>query len=147
MPEFSVLEWVYVLTAFLFQFLLLIHFALRKWRFNTAIRYGWIVYGLSVPAAGVSVWLMVNSMPWWSWLGGWLYLVWSIFGYIVEYIRKIEWRDPIFWPVFGPYITLYLATVMFYWWPLARIWKPLWFMAAILFAINTLLNITSHKRN
>ena len=40
---------LFVFTAFLFQMVLIVHFALRKWRFETAIRYGPIVYGLSVP--------------------------------------------------------------------------------------------------
>jgi hypothetical protein len=37
------MEVVFVVTAFLFQIILIIHFALRKWRFNTAMRYGPIV--------------------------------------------------------------------------------------------------------
>jgi hypothetical protein len=147
MQPFSMFQWGYIFTAFLFHLILLIHFALRKWRFDFALRYGWIVYALSLPAAGVSLWLMMRGKPWWSWLGGWLYLVWGIFGYVVEYRKKIEWRAPILWPVFGPYITLYLATVMFYWWPLALIWKPLWYGGTVLFCVSTFLNITSHRRN
>jgi hypothetical protein len=34
---------------------------------------------------------------------------------------------------------------MFYWFPLALVYKPLWYGYAILFVISTLLNITSHK--
>ena len=49
------LEILFVASALLFQIVLIIHFALRKWRFNLAMRYGWIVYGLSIPAAAVSV--------------------------------------------------------------------------------------------
>ena len=49
------LETLFVVTAFLFQIVLIIHFALRKWRFHLVVRYGWIVYALSVPAATVSV--------------------------------------------------------------------------------------------
>ncbi|MBN1370463.1 MAG: hypothetical protein JW987_00775 [Anaerolineaceae bacterium] len=137
---------LFVFTAFLFQTVLIVHFALRKWRFETAIRYGPIVYGLSIPAVLVSVVLIVGKQPWWMVIGGFLYLAWAIFGYVVEYRKGIEWRDPIRWPIFGPYIFLYLATVMFYWWPLARIWKPLWVAYTVLFVISTVLNATSHKR-
>ena len=55
------LEILFVASALLFQIVLIIadgyirHFALRKWRFSLAMRYGWIVYGLSIPAAAVSV--------------------------------------------------------------------------------------------
>ncbi len=137
---------LFVFTAFLFQMVLIVHFALRKWRFETAIRYGPIVYALCIPAALVSVVLMVGKQPWWMVIGGFLYLAWGIFGYVVEYLKRIEWREPIRWPIFGPYISLYLATVMFYWWPLARIWKPLWVVYTVLFVISTVLNATSHKR-
>ncbi len=137
---------LFVFTAFLFQMVLIVHFALRKWRFETAIRYGPIVYALSIPAALVSVVLIVGKQPWWMVVGGFLYLAWAIFGYGVEYVKRIEWREPIRWPIFGPYIFLYLATVMFYWWPLARIWKPLWVAYTVLFVISTVLNATSHKR-
>jgi len=139
------LELIYVITAILFQVVLIIHFALRKWRFETAMRYGPIVYALSIPAAVISIILFSGGMHWEFWLGGFIYLIWAIFGYTVEYIKKIEWRNPIRWSVFGPYITLYLATVMFYWWPLANINKSLWYVVTILFIISTVLNTTSHK--
>ncbi len=45
----------------------------------------------------------------------------------------------------GPYVFLYLATVMFYWWPLALVSKPLWYVYAFLFMISTILNVTSHR--
>jgi hypothetical protein len=139
------LEILFVLTAFLFQIVLIIHFALRKWRFDLAMRHGWIVYALSIPAAAVSILLLLGGMTWSLWLGGFIYLIWAIYGYSVEYIKKIEWRSPIRWSIGGPYVVLYLATVMFYWWPLALINKPLWYGYAVLFIISTLLNVTSHK--
>ena len=43
-----------------------------------------------------------------------------------------------------PYVTLYLSTVMFYWWPLGLIDRRLWFAFLALFIISTILNITSH---
>jgi hypothetical protein len=42
-------------------------------------------------------------------------------------------------------VLLYLATVLFYWWPLAIIYKLLWVAQALLFVISTTLNVTSHK--
>jgi hypothetical protein len=100
---------------------------------------------LSIPAAANSIILLAHGKSWGLWMGGFIYLIWAIYGYYVEYIRKIEWRTPIYWPVFGPYIVLYLATIMFYWWPLALIYKPLWYAYAILFIVSTILNITSHQ--
>ncbi len=139
------LELLYVITALLFQVVLIVHFALRKWRFETAMRYGPIIYALSIPAVVVSIVLLSGGRDWGFWLGGFIYLVWAVFGYYTEYVNKIEWRSPIRLSIFIPYIILYLATVMFYWWPLANINKSLWYAAAILFVIGTILNATSHK--
>jgi hypothetical protein len=105
------------------------------------------VYTLSIPAAGVSVLLLLGGMAWSFWLSGFLYLIWAAYGFMVEYIIRMEWRDPIRWPIFGPYVFLYLATVMFYWFPLALVSKSLWYMYAVLFIISTLLNVTSHKKS
>lgn len=141
------LEVLFVVTAFLFQLVLVVHFSLRKWRFEQAIRLGKFVYALSLAAVAVSIILLCGGMPWTFWIGGFLYLVWAAFGFYVEYIRKIEWRNSRRWSILVPYITLYLATVMFYWWPLALIQKWLWYGYAGLFVITTFLNITSHKKS
>jgi hypothetical protein len=135
----------FAVTAFTFQIVLLVHFALRKWRFETSLRYGWIVYALSVPAAAVSVILILDRAPWSFWLAGLLYLIWAAFGYTVEYVKGIAWRSPVRWSVFAPYVLLYVATTMFYWWPLALIGRPLWYAFATLFVASTALNVTSHK--
>jgi hypothetical protein len=145
MPILNYLDTMFVVTAFLFQIILIVHFALRKWRFDFAIRYGPSVYALSIPACAVSVLLWVGGKSWSFCLAGFLYLVWAIFGYIVEYIQKINWRSPVRWPIFGPYILLYLTTIMFYWFPLALIWKPLWYIYMVLFVSSTILNVFSHK--
>jgi hypothetical protein len=140
------LDTLFAITALVFQIVLTIHFALRKWRFNTAIRYGPLVYALGVPAAAVSAALLMGGKSWSLWLAGFLYLLWAIFGYSVDYIKKTEWRNPIRWPIFGPYVFFYLATIMFYWFPLALIWKPLWYVYAVLFIASTILNVSSHKQ-
>jgi len=139
------LEILFAVSAFLFQIVLILHFALRKWRFHLAMRYGPIVYALSIPAAALSALLLLGGKTWSLWLGGFIYLIWAIFGYAVEYAKGIEWRNPIRWSIFGPYVFLYLATVMFYWWPLGLVSKPLWYVYAVLFIVSTILNVTSHK--
>ncbi len=139
------LETLFAAWAFFFQFALILHFAVRRWSFGLIRQFGWILYGLSAPAVVVSVVLLLGGKPWSLWLGGFLYLVWALFGYVVEYVRGIRWRNPIRWRVFGPYVTLYLATVMFYWWPLGLLRRPLWYAYALLFIASTALNIASHR--
>ena len=138
-------ETLFIAWSFLFQLILITHFALRKWRFDLVLRYGWIVYALSIPAALISIVLLLNHQSWYLWLGGFLYLVWATYGYWIEYVRQIEWRSSVRWSILGPYVTLYLAMVMFYWWPLALIYKPLWYIYAVLFVASTILNLTSHQ--
>lgn len=145
MFDLDALDALFVCWAFLFQIILIIYFALRKWRFDIAMQYGPIVYALSIPAVAISIILLFGGKTWSLWLGGFIYFAWAVYGYFVDYVRKIQWRDPIRWQVFGPYVLLYLATVMFYWWPLAHIRRPLWYVYATLFIISTMLNVTSHK--
>jgi hypothetical protein len=145
MARMDNLDTLFVVTAFLFQLVLIVHFSLRKWAFNTALRYGPVVYAMAVPAALVSGFILGGGKTWSLWLGGFLYLAWAVFGYVVEYILKIEWRNSIRWSVLGPYVFLYLVTSMFYWFPLALIYKPFWYVYALLFVAVTILNVTSHK--
>jgi len=131
--------------AFLVQVLLIVHFAIRKPLFESyTMKYGWIIYALSIPAVVISIVLMRGGKSWSFWLGGFLFLVFAIFGYWVDYVAQIQFRSPLQLSIVFPYAFLYLATVMFYWWPLGLLNRPLWFIYAILFVIATILNITSH---
>jgi hypothetical protein len=145
MDGLNTLEKLFILNALCFNLALLIHFGTRKWHFDWAMRYGWIIYALSIPSALLSMLLLLNHEQWFYWVGGLIYLVWAAFGYYVEYIKRIEWRFALRWSILVPYVSLYLGTVMFYWWPLARIYKPLWYIFAALFVVNTILNVASHK--
>jgi hypothetical protein len=146
MPGNDLLFGLFVVEAFLFQVILIVHFAMRKWRFDQAIKFGPTVYALGIPSAILSLVFLAGGIPLSFWLGGFIYLCWGIYAYWVEYMKKIEWRSPIHWKIFIPYITLYLATVMFFWWPLALNDKTLWNLYAVLFIITTYLNISSHKK-
>jgi hypothetical protein len=141
------LDTLFVLSAFVIQGALLVHFSLRKWAFDVAMRFGWIVYALCVPIAALSAALWMGGKPWIFWLAGVLYTAWAIFGFTVEMILKItDWRSPIRLSIAVPYVGLYLASLMFFWWPLGLIRRPLWYIYAVLFAASTVLNVTSHKR-
>lgn len=139
------LEVIFVIWSFLIQFVLIVHFALRKWFFERYTwKYGWIVYALSIPAVFVSLALLLGGKPWGLWLGGFIFLVWAAYGYRVDYVKQIRWRNPIRMCIAGPYVTLYLATIMFYWCPLGLVSRSLWYAYALLFVISSALNLTSH---
>jgi hypothetical protein len=135
---------LFLYTAFFIQITLVAFFALRKWIFATAMQVGWIIYALAIPAFIISIVLIKAGKPWYIWLGGFLYTGWAIYGYIVDMASPVTWRSPIYWPVFIPYVLFYLSSMMFYWWPIGRIRRPLWFVYAALFILSTLLNISSH---
>jgi hypothetical protein len=145
MLDLDNLEILFIVWSFMFHVDLIMFFALRKWAFPIAIKYGWLVYASGLAAPVVSITLLLGGKPWYLWLGGFLHLVWAIYGYVVEYVLKVPWRTPIKWSIGGPYVLLYLATIMFYWWPIGTLNRPLWYAYAALFVVSTVLNVTSHK--
>ena len=139
------LDTLFVVWAFFLQIVLIVHFAIRKPFFESyTIKFGWIVYALCFPAAVISVILLLGGKSWSFWLGGFLFLIYAAYGYWIDYIKGIKWRNPLRKDIMFPYVTLYLGTIMFYWWPLALLYRPLWFVFGELFVIGTILNITSH---
>lgn len=141
----NLLDTLFVVWAFFFQIVLIVHFAVRKRFFETYTqKAGWIVYALSIPAVAISVILLLGGKAWSFWLGGFLFLAYAAYGYWVDYVRRIPWRNPLRPSIVFPYVVLYLATVMFYWWPLALLSRPLWLVYAVLFVIGSVLNVISH---
>jgi len=139
------LDRLFVVWAFIFQIVLIVHFALRKPFFESyTVKFGWVVYALCIPAVVISLLLMRAGKNWTFWLGGFLFLIYAIFGYWVDFVAQVPWRNPIQLSIAVPYVFLYLATVMFYWWPLWDLSRTLWFVYTILFVIATILNVTSH---
>jgi len=96
------LDTLFVIFAFFVQVVLLVFFAARKWAFDSAMQLGWIVFALGIPAAILSVVLLIRGKPWYMWLAGFLFAAWAVFGYIVDIAQPVEWRSPILWPVFIP---------------------------------------------
>jgi len=139
------LDTLFIAWAFFYILVLIAHFALRKRLFQSyTLKYGWIVYALGIPAAVISLILLLNGKSWSYWLGGFLCLLFSCFGYWIDYVMKIPWRKPLQPGIMVPYVTLYLATLMFYWWPLHPLSMPLWIVYTILYIIAMVLNIRSH---
>jgi len=104
------MDFLFVLWAFFYQIVLIIHFAVRKRFFESyTLKYGWLVYALCIPGVIISMILLLGGKSWSFWLGGILLLIFSLYGYYVDYIKKIEWRNPIKKSIFLPYVFWYLA--------------------------------------
>ena len=126
------------------QVVFVIFFALRKWNFAVAMQVGWLVYGLAIPAVVLSVMLINARKVWYLSTGGFLFASWSVLGTVVDIVHPVEWRSPILWSIFIPYVLLYTVSQMFYWWPLLKVHRPSWFIYAALCSVSTFLNMTSH---
>ncbi|MEJ2598265.1 MAG: hypothetical protein P8Z00_08005 [Anaerolineales bacterium] len=137
---------LFVSTSFFIQIALLVYFAIRNWDFDLAMGWGWLIYALALPAIIVSLVLLIAAKPWYLWLAGFLYAAWAVFGYVVDIAHPVAWRSPVSLSILIPYVLLYMACLMFYWWPLGAIRRPLWFVYAVLFVISTILNISSHAK-
>lgn len=145
MSKMDNLDRLFVYWSFIFQIVLIFHFAIRRRLFESyTLKYGWVVYALCIPAAIISLVLLFGGKSWYFWLGGFLFVIFAAYGYWIDYIQQVQWRDPLQLSVLFPYVFLYLATIMFYWWPLGRLSRPHWIAYSILFVIATGLNITSH---
>ena len=145
MADLDNLDILFVVWAFFFQIVLIVHFAVRKRFFESyTLKFGWIVYALSIPAVVISIVLLLGGKSWSFWLGGFLFLIYAAYGYWVEYVKRIPWRNPLQLSIVFPYVFLYLSTVMFYWWPLWTLSRPLWVAFTVLYVIGNILNLTSH---
>jgi hypothetical protein len=145
MVKLDALDRLFIGWAFFFQIVLIVHFALRKPFFESyTLRYGWLVYALCIPAAVISLILLLGGKSWSFWIGGFLFLLYAAYGFWIDFVKHLQWRNPINISIAVPYVFLYLSTVMFYWWPLGQLSRPLWFAYAVLFGISTILNLISH---
>ena len=144
MPGLDKHESLFVVWAFVLQGCLILLFAVRKTNLDLVLKHGWVFYLLCIPALLVSITMIRGGKPLAFSMAGFIFLVWATLGILVEYVFKIHWRKPVVWPVFIPYVLLYLGTIMFYWFPVGMLSRPLWYVYAALFAVGTYLNISSH---
>jgi len=143
--SFDKLDKLYVIWAYTLLIILILHFAVRQAFFETyTLKYGWLVYALCIPAVIISIILMRGGKSWHFWLGGFLFLLFAIFGYYVDYIAQIQFRAPFQASVGIPYVLLYMGMLMFYWWPLWPMSRLLWGGYTILYVIAMVVNIRSH---
>jgi hypothetical protein len=109
------LESLFMIWAFFLQIVLLVDFAVRKHFFESYTKkYSWLVYALSIPAVVISILFLMAGKSWSFWLGGYLFLIYASFGYWIDYVKGIQWRNPLRKDIMFPYVTLYLAMIMFY---------------------------------
>lgn len=142
----SAQQTLFVAFAFISQALLIFNFAAYKWKPGIQKKWGWIVYAFGWLALPLGLYFRAGGGPWYSWLACGLFAAWAIFGYIVDILRPINWRDPVRWQILVPYLVLYISAQFAFWIPLWLIWPGYWMIYAVLYTISTVLNISNHSR-
>lgn len=141
------LRTVFVAFAFLVQVLLVLNFGARNWRPALERKYGWIIYGLGIVAVLLAVVFALRRQPAYAVVAFWVYALWAAFGYYVDTYRQIEWRrNPPRWSLLLPYVLLFIASQFAFWIPLWYVGLGYWAVYAVLYVLNTGLNIYSHRK-
>jgi hypothetical protein len=146
MSNSNILPLVFVAFAFISQALLIFNFVTLKWKPAIQQKYGWIVYAAGLIAFLLGILFWVNKQAWYFWLAFALFTTWALFGYIIDILRPVNWREPIRWQIFIPYVILYISAQFAFWIPLWFIGLEYWIIYAVLYTINTALNISTHFR-
>ncbi|MEZ5119904.1 MAG: hypothetical protein R2686_08380 [Candidatus Nanopelagicales bacterium] len=128
------------------QAVLVAYFAARRWRPALAERDGWLAYAFAGLGLPLAIWLLAAHQSWRLWTGPLLLGLWAAFGVAVDRWRPVEWRSPIRWGIFVPYLAMYFWAQMFLWWPLWDLQPAAWTVFLVLFATNTVLNLSRHPR-
>ena len=64
MTDLDNLDMLFVIWAFFFQIVLIVHFTVRKRFYESyTLKFGWLAYALSIPAAAVSIIGRKSSPP------------------------------------------------------------------------------------
>jgi hypothetical protein len=84
------LDTLFVIWAFGLQICLIVLFAIRKSNLGLIIWHGWIFYLLCISSVIVSVILLRAGKVWSFWVGGFISLLWAIFGISVVYRFRIQ---------------------------------------------------------
>ena len=90
---------------------------------------------------------LAGDQPWYIVAAPLVNSIWAAFGYYVDTYRQIEWRSPPRWPVFIPYVGLFMASQFFFWIPLWYIGLEYWIAYGAMYFINTALNSYSHRKS
>ena len=144
MSSQDILQTAFVAFALVIQIMLVASFAARNWKPSIEEKWGWLVYGLGLPASILGVLFLLNDQPWYYWTATLLFTIWAAFGYVVDIVLRVKWRNPAKRSIFIPYVVLFVSSLLAFWVPLWFIWPVLWIVYALLYATHTTLNMYSH---
>ncbi len=137
----------YVVFGFAFQSLLTLNFAARNWRPQLERQYGWIIYALGLIALAIGVLMLIDQRVWYFVAAPLSLALWAAYGFRVDVWRPIAWRSPPRWSIFGPYVGLFVASLLLYWASMWAVGVGYWIAFGVMYLLHTALNVYSHRRN
>jgi len=143
----NTLQALFVVFAFLIQVLLVIDFTARNWKPSLERKYGWLIYAMGMPGIILGILFIAGDEPWYIVAAPLVYSIWAAFGYFVDRYQQVQWRSPPRWSVFVPYVALFMASQFFFWIPLWYIGLAYWIGYAVIYFLNTSLNIYFHRKS
>ncbi len=136
---------MFVAFGLLSQVGLLLYFAARRWRPILERRWGWLMYAFGLPAAGIALLGIATSARPEQVLAFGLFAVWAAFGVLIDLRLGIKWRNPVRPGICATYIGLFTAAQFAFWIPLWWIGRELWLAFAVVFAVQTTVNVLGHR--
>jgi hypothetical protein len=109
MFEQNVLQTLFVAFAFISQALLIFNFAALGWKPHLHQKRGSIVYASGLVAFPLGIQFRSSPQARYFWFAFGLFKIWPMLGYFIDILRPINWRDPIRWQIFVPYVVLYIS--------------------------------------
>lgn len=91
---------------------------------NHLLGYGIVM--LSIPAIITLVVLMNEKSGWRHWIGLVVFLAFVVFMILVEYVWKIEFRNPKRYDILVPYLVLFFGSIFLMGVPMFRMDRRLW---------------------
>ncbi len=92
---------------------------------------GILVMILAVPA-GVVIWRDVTTgEPLWKWIGALVFILFAVVELFVDYILKVEFRQPPRTSILAPYLILFFGSILLMGIRMYPVSKPLWGVTAL----------------
>ncbi|MFX1418166.1 MAG: hypothetical protein ACFE9N_04505 [Promethearchaeota archaeon] len=70
---------------------------------------------LSIPTIIITIINIIFQREWWFWIFPLLFLIFIIFEFIIDYVKKIEFRNPRNKKILVPYLILYYISIILMW--------------------------------
>ena len=90
-------------------------FVLRVKKKEWAGPAGTLTISMGIPTGIIAVINLLNGRDWWLWVYPFLFVVFCLFTYIVDYALKIEFRKPRNLKILVPFLLIFYISIILMW--------------------------------